>query len=370
MSLRADPRRLYDLSPQRFEEVVAELLASFGWNVSLPPTSRDGGLDILAVSRDALGLETAWAVECKRYSPENPVGVDVVRGLYGVKQGLRLPQALLVTTSTVTPGARQFAEGVGDIKIADKQVLVEWLRQYTLPLTKASYVAGKRFQSCFVSYNHKDEAFAAVAKDRGLIAVNVCERGGRLYEADRAEIIWLPEHITAFSQVASPELQFALLLALWTGQRQGTLIDIAWSQYDGTHIRLQPNKQRHGKKKKRIVIPVGAPLKTALDARRPEKPEGTILRNTFGKAWTGDGFRSSWSTAFDRAKLGDADLHFHDLRGTAVTRLALAGCSVPQIAAITGHSPRDVDEILKAHYLVGQSELAEQAIVKLVAAYG
>src|ERR1700687_2105557 len=68
----------------------------------------------------------------------------------------------------------------------------------------------------------------AVAKDRGLIAVNVCERGGRLYEADRAEIIWLPEHITAFSQVASPELQFALLLALWTGQRQGDLIRLAW----------------------------------------------------------------------------------------------------------------------------------------------
>jgi hypothetical protein len=56
-------------------------------------------------------------------------------------------------------------------------------------------------------------------------------------------------------------------------------------------------------------------------------------------------------------------LHFHDLRGTAVTRLALSGCTTPQIAAITGHS----DEILKAHYLGGQAELAEQAIIKLVA---
>jgi integrase len=198
----------------------------------------------------------------------------------------------------------------------------------------------------------------------------LCERGGRLYEADRAEIIWLPEHITAFCSVASPELQFALLLALWTGQRQGTLIDIAWSQYDGTHIRLQPNKQRCGKKKKRIVIPVGAPLKIVLDARRPEKAEGAILRNTYGNPWTSDGFRASWGTAFDRAKLGDADLHFRDLRGTAVTRLALSGCTTPQIAAIIGHSPRDVDEILKAHYLGGQSELAEQASVKLVAQYG
>nr|WP_249132785.1 tyrosine-type recombinase/integrase [Bradyrhizobium diazoefficiens] len=210
----------------------------------------------------------------------------------------------------------------------------------------------------------------SVAKDRGLIAVNVCERGGRLYEADRAEQIWLDDHIKAFCKVASPELQFALLLALWTGQRQGTLIGITWQQYDGTHIRLQPNKQRRGKKKKRIVIPVGAPLKAALDAHRPDNAEGPILRNTFGEAWTGDGFRASWGKAFDRAKLSDADLHFHDLRGTAVTRLALSGCSTAQIAAITGHSPRDVDEILKAHYLGGQAELVEQAIVKLVAAFG
>jgi integrase len=189
----------------------------------------------------------------------------------------------------------------------------------------------------------------AVAKDRGLIAVNVCERGGRLYEADRAEIIWLSPHINAFCAVASAELQFALLMALWTGQRQGTLINVAWSQYDGTHIRLQPNKQRRGKKKKRIVIPVGAPLKAVLDARRSETTQGPILRNTFGDPWTSDGFRTSWGKAFDRAELGDQDLHFHDLRGTAVTRLALSGCSVAQIAAITGHSPRDVDEILKAH---------------------
>jgi hypothetical protein len=89
------------------------------------------------------------------------VGIEVVRSLYGVKNILRLPQALLVTTSTVTHGARQFADSVGDIKIVDQQVLVEWLTQYRLPLTKASHVEGKRFQSCFVSYSHEDEAFAA-----------------------------------------------------------------------------------------------------------------------------------------------------------------------------------------------------------------
>ena len=56
------------------------------------------------------------------------------------------------------------------------------------------------------------------------------------------------------------------------------------------------------------------------------------------------------------------DLHFHDLRGTAVTRLALSNCSVPEIASIAGHTMKTVQEILDAHYLGGRVELAESAI--------
>lgn len=201
----------------------------------------------------------------------------------------------------------------------------------------------------------------SVAKDRGRIAVNPCERGGRLYAADRTDKIWTADDIRAFCAVASPELQAALLLALWTGQRQGDLLKLAWTNYDGTHIRL-----RQGKGKRRVPIPVGEPLKAVLDSAK--RRAVTILTNTRGRPWTGDGFRSSWAAAFQRAGLGD--LHNHDLRGTAVTRLALAGCTVPEIASITGHSLHDVEAILDAHYLGGRIELAESAITKLNAAYG
>jgi integrase len=153
------------------------------------------------------------------------------------------------------------------------------------------------------------------AKDRGMIAVNVCERGGHLYEADRTDIIWTADHIKKFCAAAPDALQFALVLALWTGQRQSDLVRLTWMQYDGAKIRL-----RQGKRKKRVVIPVGAPLRAALDSRKPEKAEGAILRNTFGEPWTTDGFKTSWGKACDRAGLGDEDLHFHDLRGTAVAR--------------------------------------------------
>jgi integrase len=88
-----------------------------------------------------------------------------------------------------------------------------------------------------------------------------------------------------------------------------------------------------------------------------------ILTNTEGKPWTSDGFRTSWGKACAKAQI--EDLTFHDLRGTAVTRLAIAGCTVPEIASITGHSLKDVEDILDKHYLARDQALAETAIRKL-----
>jgi integrase len=196
----------------------------------------------------------------------------------------------------------------------------------------------------------------SVAKDRGKIAVNVCERGGRLYDSDRSENIWTAEDIRQFCSVASVELQAALLLALWTGQRQGDLLRLTWTDYDGTYIRIRQSKGRGRKGRRRVTIPVGPPLKAALDAALKEKRSAvTILVNSFGRPWTEDGFRTSWDKAFRKTSL--KDLHFHDLRGTAVTRLALSNCSVPEIASITGHSMTTVQEILDAHYLGGRVDL-------------
>lgn len=196
----------------------------------------------------------------------------------------------------------------------------------------------------------------SVAKDRGRIAVNVCERGGRLYAADRADKIWEAEHIAALVDVAGPEVRLALMMALWTGQRQGDLLRAPWSAYDGKTLKV-----RQGKTGARVTIPIGPLLKEALDAA--PRRSTTILTNTKGRSWTEDGFRTTWGKAVAKAEV--EGLTFHDLRGTAVTRLALAGCSSIQIGAITGHSPKDVDSILDAHYLGGKIELAEQAMSKL-----
>src|SRR5713226_1035330 len=192
--------------------------------------------------------------------------------------------------------------------------------------------------------------------NRGLISVNPCEKAERLYHGTRADKIWTTDDETTFIAKAPRHLQLALMLALWTGQRQGDLLRLPWSAYDGSHIRL-----RQGKTGARVSIPVGAPLKAALDMT--PKRSTVILTSTDNKPWTEDGFRSSWRKAC--ASAGIVGLTFHDLRGTAVTRLAVAGCTVPEIATITGHGLRDVAAILDSNYLDRDPAMAENAIRKL-----
>jgi integrase len=97
--------------------------------------------------------------------------------------------------------------------------------------------------------------------NRGLISHNPCERGGRVYRGNRVDKIWTDADEAAFLERAPAHLHLALTLALWTGQRQGDLLRLPWSAYDGRWIRL-----RQSKTARRIEIPVGAPLKAALDA--------------------------------------------------------------------------------------------------------
>lgn len=191
---------------------------------------------------------------------------------------------------------------------------------------------------------------------RGLIDANPLEKGGRLYKATRAEKVWSDGDESRFLAKASPQLRLALMLAIWTGQRQGDLLRLPWSAYDGQKIRLKQSKTGA-----RVVVPVSAALKAVLDSEPRKSP--IILTQRGGKPWTANGLSSSWRKA--AAKAAVIGLTFHDLRGTAVTRLALAGCTEAEIASITGHSLKDVRSILDAHYLHRDPKLAENAIAKL-----
>lgn len=174
----------------------------------------------------------------------------------------------------------------------------------------------------------------------------------------RTDKVWSAEHEATFLRIAPRHLHLPLLLALWTGQRQGDLLSLPWSAYDVRHIRL-----RQSKTGARVVVPVGGALKAALDAVHATSSSALILTNGRGEPWTAAGFCTSWRKACARS--GIVGLTFNDLRGTAVTRLALAEATEAEIATITGHSLRDVRSILDASYLHRDPALAESAIKKL-----
>lgn len=217
-----------------------------------------------------------------------------------------------------------------------------------------------------------DMGFSVLARivswgyDKGIAPANPCLNPKRLYKGSRRENVWTEADEAAFYGKAPKHLHLALTLALWTGQRRSDLLLLTWSAYDGKFIRL--TQQKTGS---RVVIPVAETLRLALDSAKAKltreemiDPARTILVTVRGsRAWTGEGFSASWRTAC--AAAGLIGLTFHDLRGTAITRLALAGCTVPEISTITGHSLQDVHAILHKHYLNPDLALAESAIRKL-----
>jgi integrase len=283
----------------------------------------------------------------------------------------------------------EFTLGIGDRTRRDYIKQIKVIEQRFSDFPKKA-LADKRTRGIFMewrdglaakSVRQADYAWTVLARilsvalKRGKIDANPCAGGEYLYQSNRIDKIWTFEDEEAFLRSAPAHLHLPLLLALWTGQRQGDLLRLAWSAYDGSMIRLRPSKtiSRKRPRGKTVIIPVGvlqqdgkpivSPLKAALDAAAMVKTSPVILLTTTGTPWTQDGFRASFNKA--RIDAGITGLTFHDLRGTAVTRLALMGAEVPEIAAITGHSLKDVAAILDAHYLHRDPQLAWNAIRKL-----
>ncbi len=134
--LAREPSALYKLEPRKFEELVARVVESNGYNVELTPCTRDGGRDIVAKRNDWAGNELLL-IECKRYSETHRVQVGVVRALYGVIEDAQATRGLIVTTSFFTKGAIQFADRhKHQLALHDYTKLVEGLRKLSSGKTK------------------------------------------------------------------------------------------------------------------------------------------------------------------------------------------------------------------------------------------
>ena len=111
------------------EEIVAELWHGFGYDVELTARTRDGGRDVIAI-RSHL-VEERFLIECKHPLSGRPIGVGVVRELYGVFQHERATKAILATTHRFSRDAMLFIQQHRwEIDGKDYDGLCTWIHRY------------------------------------------------------------------------------------------------------------------------------------------------------------------------------------------------------------------------------------------------
>lgn len=123
----SNPNALNELSPRKFEELVAYLMEKHGYEVTLTQQSRDGGIDIFALKRDIFG-SFLTIVDCKKYSASNPIGVGLVRTMYGTLNVENASHGMIATTSRFTKDAKDLAEEYKyQLSLKDHADIIKWI---------------------------------------------------------------------------------------------------------------------------------------------------------------------------------------------------------------------------------------------------
>ena len=241
----------------------------------------------------------------------------------------------------------------GELRIAQfdrpekiRPVIRRWRNQWSDKPRTADY--GIQVLSRALSY----------AVELGKIAGNPCKGIAQLYQGDRSEIIWTDVDITRIKQTCSPEIALAVDFAAHTGLRLADLLRVSWSHVGEDAITITTGKSKH---RREAIIPLYDALRAIL-AVIPRQSTA-ILTNSRQRPWTANGFGSSFNKAKIDAGLAEANLHFHDLRGTAATRFYIAGLSERVIAEIMGWQEDYVATIIRKY--VGRAAATKATIRQL-----
>lgn len=186
------------------------------------------------------------------------------------------------------------------------------------------------------------------AIERDIVEVNQAgkiRKVRRPTDARRVNRPWTLAEREAIFALAPPQILLPVAIGRWTGMREGDVLRMPKSAYDGRTIRVVTSKRGVA-----ITVPVAAPLKAILDAAlaeaaRPDadghaRPETiTICANSRGKPWTESGFRASFFKIIRSAEASGtvaSGLTFHGLRHTVATELRELGFDNRTIADMLG----------------------------------
>lgn len=125
------------------------------------------------------------------------------------------------------------------------------------------------------------------------------------------------EEFAGFRAAAPKRIQIAMDLALLTGQRQGDILGLKWSQVKDGAIMIEQSKTG-----KRLAIELSPELKRVLGRcwLLPNRGEYVLTRSCGGR-FTDGGFRSRWQMLMQAwERRGNKRFTYHDLRAMAATK--------------------------------------------------
>jgi len=132
--------------------------------------------------------------------------------------------------------------------------------------------------------------------------------------------------LEACTEARNPFLLPVVRLALETAMRQGELVALRWEHVDLTRRIAHLPDTKNGEAR---TVPLSS---TSVELLR------ALPRSLHGQVFPGlttEAVKRAFARATHRA--GIEDLHFHDLRHEATTRLFELGLNIMEVATITGH---------------------------------
>lgn len=199
---------------------------------------------------------------------------------------------------------------------------------------------------------------------QGLVGENPWA-GHRQFTVHARDQVWQAPQRLAFQARATamgwPSLALALDLHVFTLQRPADVVRMARTHWQGGALRIR--QQKTG----RVVhVPPPRPLRALLDGL----PEGQLLFlvDEAGRPYTVDRLGRRIRAVLEalsaeQPDAGWSELQLRDMRRTGVVALAEAGCTIPEIVAISGHDVEECERIVNT-YLPRTAPLAAAAVRK------
>ena len=158
------------------------------------------------------------------------------------------------------------------------------------------------------------------------------------------------------------DLYLAVVLSLTTGARQGEIMGLRWPQVDFGRRLITLAKTKNGERR---AIPLVGEAFTLLQERAKVRSlkDDRIFPPT-GRAKKAEylDLRQPWEAALKAA--GITDFHWHDLRHTAASYLAMSGVSLVEIAKVLGHRTLQMvarySHLSEGHIVATGEKLAER----------